>query len=145
MTSKMVAITGNSYPVHHKIKALSSLAYWHKGERAWMVPEEHAEAARALVAAVPPKPQSKKERPLSARMMQIEELRGEIGKLEEQIATIENGWLAEVAKLKRKRANTLEIGCYGCESLENTENRCVFVAGRGREECLFCGLPSERK
>lgn len=143
--TKLVPIPGNTYPVHKKLKALSPLAYWHKADGVWMVPEEHAEAAHALVAAVPERPKRAPVRELSARQKRIEELGYEIAVRMEEITKIEGEWLAEVAKLKRKRASTLEIGQFGCESHENTEMRCVFVANRDREDCLFCGLPSERK
>ena len=43
----MTAITGNTYPVKDKLKAMG--ARWNADAKAWMVPDEKADAARALV------------------------------------------------------------------------------------------------
>ena len=43
----LVAIRGNTYPVKDKLKALGGR--WNADEKAWMVPQAHAEAAWALV------------------------------------------------------------------------------------------------
>lgn len=47
----MVAIMGNTYPVKDQIKALGGR--WNPDQKVWMVPEDKAEAARALVVAAP--------------------------------------------------------------------------------------------
>jgi hypothetical protein len=46
----MTTITGNTYPVKEAIKALDARVRWNKGAQGWDVPDEHADAARALVA-----------------------------------------------------------------------------------------------
>jgi hypothetical protein len=45
----MVAIKGNTYPVKDQLKALGGK--WDAAGKAWMVPDEKAEQARALVPA----------------------------------------------------------------------------------------------
>jgi hypothetical protein len=47
-----VTITGNTYPVKDKIKALGGR--WNKGAQGWDVPAERAGQARALVAGAGP-------------------------------------------------------------------------------------------
>lgn len=47
----MQIITGNTYPVKEKIKALGGT--WNKGAQGWNVPDSAAEQARALVASAP--------------------------------------------------------------------------------------------
>ncbi len=49
--SAVVAITGNTYPVRDQLKALG--ATWNAAGKAWMVPAEHEEKARGIVAAAP--------------------------------------------------------------------------------------------
>ncbi len=44
----MIAITGNTYPVKNQLKALG--ARWNPDQKAWMVREELAAAARQIVA-----------------------------------------------------------------------------------------------
>lgn len=51
--AKRIAITGNTFPVKDQIKALGGK--WDPDRRAWMVPEDKAEEAQALVAAAGPK------------------------------------------------------------------------------------------
>lgn len=46
-----VAITGNTYPVKDQIKALGGR--WNADAKAWMVPEDKADQARALVSGAP--------------------------------------------------------------------------------------------
>jgi hypothetical protein len=46
-----VAITGNTYPVKERIKALGGR--WDGDQKAWMVPAANADAARALIASAP--------------------------------------------------------------------------------------------
>lgn len=46
-TITRVAITGNTYPVRTQLRALGG--EWNAAEKAWMVPEERAAEARALV------------------------------------------------------------------------------------------------
>lgn len=48
----MQTITGNTYPVKEQIKALGGT--WNKAAQGWNVPDENAEAARALVAGAGP-------------------------------------------------------------------------------------------
>jgi hypothetical protein len=43
----MTAITGNTYPVKDQIKALGGR--WNQDIKAWMVPDEKADAVRVLV------------------------------------------------------------------------------------------------
>ena len=45
---KLVAITGNTYPVKEKLKALG--ARWNGADKAWMVSADKAEQARQIVA-----------------------------------------------------------------------------------------------
>lgn len=47
----MIAIVGNTYPVRDQLKALGGK--WSAERKAWMVPDDKAEAANRLVAAVP--------------------------------------------------------------------------------------------
>lgn len=47
----MVAITGNTYPVRERLKALGGR--WDAARQCWMVPEDRAEEARRLVADAP--------------------------------------------------------------------------------------------
>lgn len=49
----MIAITGNTYPVKDRLKALGGR--WNPDEKAWMVPDDKADEARALVAGAPAK------------------------------------------------------------------------------------------
>lgn len=44
----MIAITGNTYPVKDQIKAMGGR--WNADQKAWMVPEDKADEAKALVA-----------------------------------------------------------------------------------------------
>lgn len=48
-----VAITGNTYPVKDQIKALGGR--WNGDRKAWMVPDDKAEEAQALVSGAPAK------------------------------------------------------------------------------------------
>ena len=48
----MVAITGNTYPVKDRLRE-ECQAKWNPADKAWMVPEDQAERARAIVASVP--------------------------------------------------------------------------------------------
>ena len=59
----MTTITGNTYPVKDQIKALGGR--WNADEKAWMVPDENADAARKLVAGAPT--QKRSFRPFSSR------------------------------------------------------------------------------
>jgi len=56
-----IAITGNTYPVKDQLKALGGR--WDAARKAWMVPEDKADKARALVSGAP-KPQSIFRRPI---------------------------------------------------------------------------------
>ena len=59
----MQTITGNTYPVKEKLKALGGT--WNSAAQGWNVPDNHAEAARAIVAAAGPstyKPRSRSRR-----------------------------------------------------------------------------------
>ena len=47
----MSIITGNTYPVKDQLKALGGR--WNPEQKAWVVPDEKAEQAKALVAAAP--------------------------------------------------------------------------------------------
>jgi hypothetical protein len=49
----MTSITGNTYPVKDQIKALGGR--WDAENKCWDVPDDKADAARALVAAAPAK------------------------------------------------------------------------------------------
>lgn len=51
----MVEITGNTYPVRDRLKALGGK--WNPARNCWMVPADKAEEARALVGS---KPQAKR-------------------------------------------------------------------------------------
>ena len=94
MTTKMIPITGNTYTVFKQIKALSPRAYWNKADQAWMVPEEHAEAARALVATVPPQRRSAvllpPPKPMTARQIELEDLELQRARLDAKKLA---GWL----------------------------------------------------
>lgn len=46
-----VAITGNTYPVKDQLKALG--ARWNPDTKSWLVPDNKAEQARALVSGAP--------------------------------------------------------------------------------------------
>jgi hypothetical protein len=46
----MIAISGNTYPVKDQIKALGGK--WDANSKSWMVPDDKAEQARALLPAV---------------------------------------------------------------------------------------------
>lgn len=54
-------ISGNTYPVKDQLKALGGR--WDTDRKAWMVPDEQAAAAQALVAGAPAKDAGKGERP----------------------------------------------------------------------------------
>jgi hypothetical protein len=43
----MTAITGNTYPVRQQLKALGGR--WDAGRKCWMVPDDKADEARAMV------------------------------------------------------------------------------------------------
>ena len=45
----MIAIKGNTYPIKEQLKALDGK--WNAADKAWMVPDELAEQARALLPA----------------------------------------------------------------------------------------------
>ena len=49
-----IAITGNTYPVKEKLKALG--ARWNGDKKAWMVTADKAEEAQRIVAGAGPKP-----------------------------------------------------------------------------------------
>lgn len=49
----MIAITGNTYPVKDQIKALGGK--WDAASKSWMVPDDKADQARALLPAAPVK------------------------------------------------------------------------------------------
>ncbi len=51
MTTSLVAITGNTYPVKDRLKALG--ARWNPDAKAWMVSPAKADAARKIVAGAP--------------------------------------------------------------------------------------------
>lgn len=48
----MKLITGNTYPVKEEIKALGGT--WSKASKGWLVPDERADEARAIVAGAGP-------------------------------------------------------------------------------------------
>jgi hypothetical protein len=52
-TQNRIAITGNTYPVKEQLKALG--AKWNADQKAWMVTEDKAQAAQAIVANAGPK------------------------------------------------------------------------------------------
>ncbi len=60
----MTAISGNTYPVKDAIRALGGK--WNKDDKAWMVPDDKAEEARALVAQAPKSTMPVKDRIASA-------------------------------------------------------------------------------
>jgi hypothetical protein len=47
----MIAVTGNTYPVKDALRALGGT--WDKRAKAWLVPDDKAQEARALVAGAP--------------------------------------------------------------------------------------------
>ena len=49
----MIRITGNTYPVRVQLRALGG--EWVERTKAWWVPDDRADEARALVAALPPR------------------------------------------------------------------------------------------
>jgi len=49
--TQTIAITGNTYPVKDQLKALGGR--WSPDSKAWMVPADKADAARALVSGSP--------------------------------------------------------------------------------------------
>lgn len=51
MTSTLVPVIGNTYPVKDQLKALGGR--WDGAAKAWMVPADRAEHARQLVASAP--------------------------------------------------------------------------------------------
>ena len=53
MTTSLVAITGNTYPVKEQLKALG--ARWNAEQKVWMVAENKAAEAQKLVTAAGPK------------------------------------------------------------------------------------------
>lgn len=55
MTTELVAISGNTYPVKEQLKALG--ARWNADAKAWMVDASKAEQARQIVAGAGPKKQ----------------------------------------------------------------------------------------
>lgn len=54
MTTSLVAITGNTFPVKDQLKAMG--ARWNADSKAWMVAADKADAARALVSGAPKQP-----------------------------------------------------------------------------------------
>ena len=50
-SDERVAITGNTYPVKDRLKALG--ARWNPELRAWMVPRDRADEAQAIVDSAP--------------------------------------------------------------------------------------------
>lgn len=50
----MTLITGNTYPVRAELKALGGT--WSKVQQGWLVPDDRAEEARALVDGAPAEP-----------------------------------------------------------------------------------------
>lgn len=53
MTTTVVAISGNTYPVKDQLRALGGR--WNPDAKAWMVPAGKADEARALVSGAPAK------------------------------------------------------------------------------------------
>ena len=51
MTTSLVTVTGNTYPVKDQLKALG--ARWNPDAKAWMVPQAKVDAARKIVAGAP--------------------------------------------------------------------------------------------
>ena len=51
MTTSLVAVTGNTFPVKDQLKALG--ARWNPDAKAWMVAADKADAARAIVSGAP--------------------------------------------------------------------------------------------
>lgn len=51
MTTTMIPITGNTYPVREQLRALGGR--WNAEDKAWMIPEARSEEARKLVGNVP--------------------------------------------------------------------------------------------
>lgn len=54
----MVAITGNTYPVKDRLKALGGK--WDGERKAWMVPDAKADEARQIVSGAPTQPKGNK-------------------------------------------------------------------------------------
>jgi hypothetical protein len=48
-----IPITGNTYPVKDKLKALGGI--WNPDTKAWMIPKDKAEEAQKIMAAAPAK------------------------------------------------------------------------------------------
>ena len=51
MTTSLVAVTGNTFPVKDQLKAMG--ARWNPDAKAWMVEADKADAARAIVSGAP--------------------------------------------------------------------------------------------
>lgn len=49
----MIAITGNTYPVKDQLRALG--AKWNPDKKVWMIADDKAEQAKAIVASAPAK------------------------------------------------------------------------------------------
>lgn len=56
----MTAISGNTYPVKDQLKALGGR--WNPNQKAWMVPDEKADQAKAIVAGAGITPASERTR-----------------------------------------------------------------------------------
>lgn len=65
MTTSMVAVTGNTYPVKDQLKALG--ARWNPDTKSWMVSADKADAARKIVAGAPTETKKNTGRPHYAR------------------------------------------------------------------------------
>ena len=81
-----IAITGNTYPVKEQLKALG--ARWNAAAKAWMVSEDKAEQARALVNSTPqfaPNSNGSSYRPTKCRVCGIQQTRNSRGYLENKI------------------------------------------------------------
>ena len=82
-----IAITGNTYPVKDQLKALG--ARWNPDAKAWMISEEKADQARALVTGAPqsaPKSNgSSSYRPTKCRVCGISQTRNSRGYVENKI------------------------------------------------------------
>lgn len=61
MTSELVLVIGNTYPVKEQLKALG--ARWNSDAKGWMVPAERVQEAQALVAGAPVQPRTAGARP----------------------------------------------------------------------------------
>lgn len=77
-----IAITGNTYPVKDQLKALG--ARWNPDAKAWMVAEDKAEQARALVSGAPNRTSSTY-RPTKCRVCGIQQTRNSRGYAENKI------------------------------------------------------------